>query len=165
MHFYRDTDRLRSPAQLLCQLSPFCSSLQQRRSALQNKETQSLNIHKITSLALISMKNERTFSEGLRCVCVCVCVIFPLLLPSKKKKKKRKTTRGRELLWKISGWMVKAWPTCKVIGNTRVERKVFGNMSIVLWDERCYVTGGLFFIASSPLWYVNCVLPDPLTVH
>lgn len=47
--------------------------------------------------------------------------------------------------------MVKAWPTGKVIGNTRVERKVFGNTGIVLWDERCYVTGGLFFIASSPL--------------
>lgn len=57
----------------------------------------------------------------------------------------------REQLWKISGLMVKAWPTGKVIGNTRVERKVFGNTGIVLWDERCYVTGGLFFIASSPL--------------
>lgn len=66
------------------------------------------------------------------------------------------STLGREQLWKISGWTVQAWPTCKVIGN--IESKVFGNMGQkVLCKWRI-----LFYCKLFSLWYVNCVLPDPL---
>lgn len=120
MNFHGKGDRFSSPVLLLCQESHSHSSLLRCKHAFQNKEREYLNTPKTNSLALSSVQYNCIFLRGCFYLFFFFLKLFPLHCSLKMY-----STWGREQLWKISGWMVKAWPTCKVIGN--VERKMFGN--------------------------------------